>query len=49
MIFDSRQAFVIFILVVVDIFVEDHIPISVLIDFMVFSQFMSRLPKFPFR
>ena len=49
MIFDSRQAFVIFILAVVDSFVEDHIPISVLMDFMAFSQFMSRLSRFPFR
>ena len=48
-IFDSRQALVMLILAVVDSFVEDHIPISVLMDFMAFSQFMSRLSKFPFR
>ena len=48
-ILDSRQALVMLTLAVVDSFVEDHIPISVLMDFIAFSQLMSRLSRFPFR
>ena len=48
-ILDSRQALVMLIFAVVDSFVEDHIPISVLMDLMAFSQLMSRLSRFPFK
>ena len=48
-ILDSRQALVRLTLTDVDNFVKDHIPISVLMDFMAFSQLMSRLSRFPFR
>ena len=48
-ILDSRQALVMLILAVVDNFAEDHIPISVLMAFMAFSQLTSRLSRFPLR
>ena len=48
-IFDRRQALVMFTLAVVDSFVEDHIPISVLMAFMARSQFMSDESKLPLR
>ena len=48
-IFDKRQVLVMFIFAVVDSFVEDHIPISVFMDFMALSQFMSKQSRLPFR
>ena len=46
---DNRQALVIFTFAVVDSFVEDHIPISVLMALMSFSQLMSKLSRLPFK
>ena len=48
-ILDRRQAMVMLTFAVVDNFVEDHIPITVLMDFMAFSQLMSRLSRLPFK
>ena len=48
-ILDRRQALVMFTFAVVDSFIEDQTPISVLMAFMAFSQLISSLSRFPFR
>ena len=48
-ILDNRQALVMLTFAVVDSFVEDHIPISVLMDLIAFSQLISKLSRFPFK
>ena len=48
-ILDRRHALVMFTFAVVDSFVEDHAPISILMALIAFSQLMSNLSRLPFR